>query len=235
MAIALALLACALLPSAARADEMVFEGVNGVAYGGFYVSPYSAADTTLGTTIQLYCLDFNHDVNFGQQWTAHIQDLSAANVGSYQYGANNTTFVTAPGLGLFERYEAAAWLFSQEGSAPTARVLGIYEYAAWALFLDTAHESQYENALNSVNDTDPVTHNTFQFDVQQALNAALDPANYGTVNLANWQVVTPDPAGLASSVQEFLTPTPEPSATIFTGATLIGLALLWRRRLNRIS
>jgi hypothetical protein len=180
--------------------------------------------------MQLYCLDFNHSVYFGQQWTAQVQKLSPANMAGYQYGAINASFVNAPGDPLFARYQSAAWLFTQEGPAPTTRALGVYEFAAWELFLDSAHQAEFDAGFNSIDDVDPITHHTFQFDVAQALAAALSPANYGKVDLSRWNVVSPANAGTPNSVQEFLTPVPEPSLAILTAISVLGLIAFGRRR-----
>jgi len=249
--IGLVLMVVGLVSPPAHADEMSFQSVNGVAYGGYYVSPYQAVDQTLGTTLQLYCLDFNHDVNFGEQWPANLYAMTQSNSVNYQYGANNYAnpiFVTDPNdpnFTIWDRYQAVAWLFSQEGPSPSGRALGVYEYAAWQLFLTTdnlaaycdslgtdamgCHSSSYGSGIHDVSNG-----HTFQQDVDAALTAAMNPANYGSVDLSKWDVVTPIPAGQTNSVQEFLTPitpVPEPSTVVpLVLSSLAGLIAYTRRR-----
>jgi hypothetical protein len=137
-----------------------------------------------------------------------------------------------PNFDVFLRYKAAAWLFSQEVITPGTRALGIYEYAAWELFLNPAHAATFNSALGSIDSVDPVTHHTFQFDVGQALTSAQIAANYNSVDLTQWKLVSPVPPGKADSVQEFLTPVPEPSAVVLlvTVIWLAGLIFACERR-----
>jgi hypothetical protein len=228
----------ALIPAAIFADQMQFVSANGSIIGNYYISPYTGKDLTLNSQLTLYCLDFNHDVTFGQVWAANVASLSPANLSGYQYGTGSPVFVTAPVMDLFARYEAAAWLFTQSLATANARWQGVYQYAAWALFLDPSHQSQYNSSLGSVNLVDPGTLHTFQLDVTQALNAALDSNNYGSVNLALWNVVSPQNAGQRDSVQEFLSPAavPEPSTVVLlaTVALLIGWLAFRRQRAGSV-
>lgn len=231
------LLWAALIPGAAYADQMHFDGANGAAFGGFYVSPYTATDQTLNHQIALYCLDFNHSIDFDQTWSADINTLEASNLSKFQYGGS-TDFVvdpSDPAFDVFSRYKAAAWLFSQEGSAPGQRVLGVYQYAAWELFLEHSHQSEFNTALASIDSIDPVTNHTFQYDVDQALMAAQIGGNYNSTDLSQWRVVSPVPAGRTDSVQEFLTPVPEPSAILLLSSTILigGFVAVRRRKSQR--
>ena len=137
-----------------------------------------------------------------------------------------------PNFDVFSRYKAAAWLFSQEVTIPGTRALGIYEYAAWELFLDPAHASSFDTALGSIDSVDPITNHTFQFDVGQALTSAQIATNYNSIDLSRWELVSPVPPGKPDSVQEFLTPVPEPSAAVLlvTVIWLAGLIFACARR-----
>lgn len=195
----LALFACVLLaPTAAFADELQWTGVNGIASGGYYVSPYKATNLTTGEQLSLYCLDFNHYAATGK-WEASINQLGE-NMSSYQYGGvtDLSVFAFYDGLAVLDRYLAAAWLFSQELNTPNSQTLGIYQYAAWKLLVDDSHVGTYNTALGRTG---------LGTQVDQALTLAF--ASYQTADLFGWKVVTSK-----FGTQEFLTNVPEPSAIL---------------------
>lgn len=199
-------------PGALDADTLQWNGVNGVAYGGYYVSPYKATNLDTGEQLLLYCLDFNHWAST-TQWEANINTLGE-NTGQYQYTSNDPSPDFAYDFAqldtVLKRYLAAAWLFGQELNTNDSRTLGVFQYAAWKLFVDTAHVGAYTSALNSINST--LNGRTFQQDVQSALDGAL--SGFSTVNASAWRLVSPVPAGTQNSKQEFLTPVPEASAIL---------------------
>jgi hypothetical protein len=230
----LALFACVLLaPGAAFADTLQWGGVNGVAYGGYYVSPYYATNLTPDPDEQLvlYCLDFNHWAST-TQWQANINTLGE-NQSQYQYTSNDPSPDFAydfTGLDtVLKRYLAAAWLFGQELNTKDSRTLGVNQYAAWKLFVDVEHDEEYDAALAEIT----ISDSNFAADVQKALEGAL--ANFSTVNASAWRVVSPDPARQPSSKQEFLTPVTESSGLLALLAVMV-IALgaeLRRARLAR--
>ena len=78
----LALLAISLLPMVALADpvSVVFTGVGGgisdPALDGtqYYIAPYIL--TVNGVSENAFCVDFNHEITFGQTWTANTTLVS---------------------------------------------------------------------------------------------------------------------------------------------------------------
>ena len=142
--------------------------VDGATWNGpedVYVSPYLATnqDTTpTPTQIIIYCLDWNHNINFGQAWTADFLSLDPKNPDAsdlYYYGATSayqlgqsssgTDTLSQVSVGtteMYNRYLEAAWLFTQiqnlnlslpaNQTAANKQAQVELNVAAWTLFLD---------------------------------------------------------------------------------------------------
>jgi len=244
-------MACA-LQAVGFCDQMVFVDVNGpnsggapfpgVAYGGsYYVSPYYGKDLTTGqSNILLFCLDFDHEINFGQEWTSTIHSVPSTQAGfnaaasTFQFGnvpngSSGPTFVqpTPSGqtiaLNSWQRYQVATRLFGQELSllGPTlqstssafARDRAVYQYAVWEVFLE----------------------NNYTVGGVAVLDEAL--ANYSTADLDGWTVVSPAPANTPGSAQEFLSRSfavsPEPSSIVLLGTMILLGANRLRRKVRQ--
>ena len=148
-------------------------------YGGnYYVSPYYGTDLSTGqSNILLFCLDFDHDINFNQIWDAVIHGVPSTEAGfnavapAFQFGtvpsgSSGPTFVQPLPSGEFvsldswQRYQVAAHLFNQElgllgpglasTSATFTRDRAVYQYAVWEIFLEN-------------NYTDPATSHTYNY------------------------------------------------------------------------
>jgi hypothetical protein len=143
--------------------DMVFNGVvnTSATWAGpgetVYVSPYTATDTDTNpvTPITIYCLDWNHNIDFGQQWTADFLSLDPTNPDASElYYYNSTTAyqldaggnldqVSENSTQMYDRYLEAAWLFTQiqnlgplgAGNVTAQDELNV---AAWTLFLDAS-------------------------------------------------------------------------------------------------
>jgi hypothetical protein len=142
----------------AAADDLTWAGQNGLSWGGFYTSPYSATDNTLNSSVTRFCLDFNHEINPPSNWQADFNALNAGNVSKYQYsgsyghGVTGYAF-TGDNLGAvttdtdrYRRYLEAAYLFTNIQKAqlanPTdANTMIVSQVAAWLLFVDAAHDA----------------------------------------------------------------------------------------------
>ena len=212
-----ALLFAALAPVSAFADPMTLDWLSpgDNPYGSYYVSPYVATVKGTGQQLTLYCIDFNHEVAPPTEWNAQLLPLDSSAV-TLQYGNTGNAGVRAS-------YETAAWLIEQLIQQPDHRSQAVYQYAAWEVFLDSAHQAKFNAAMNAV-------PNPADFAIRVA--DALAKANYAVTNgwTANgWTVVTPVPAGQANSTQEFLTSVPEPAAMLLLG-TMVGGLLFVRRR-----
>jgi PEP-CTERM motif len=73
----LLLLSLALFSPVAKADTLSFVGVNGSATpnGAEYTGPYTISVD--GTNLQLFCLDMDRNIDFGETWIANASQLSS--------------------------------------------------------------------------------------------------------------------------------------------------------------
>ncbi len=201
-------------------------GNNPVGY--YYVSPYTATVKGLGQQIVLYCIDFNHEVAPPNEWNAVIASLNSADSASFQYGAQWT------------KYEEAAWLIDQLSAADGTTATGLHQraidqYAAWEIFLDAAHTGAYNSSVQAAGGT------PFANEISAAYSAALAAVGNGYTP-TGWDVLTPDPRGLSTSTQEFLTPStgprfptsevPEPSTIFLLGTTIAALVMHRRKTVS---
>ena len=228
-ALSLVLFFVLLIPARAGVLTLDWIGAGNNPVGGYYVSPYTAEIRNTGDFITLYCIDFNHEVAPPLEWQAVIQPLTWSNVGSLQYGnwssnVNNTWI----------NYEAAAWLITQLTQSNSLYQQGVDQYAAWKIFLDPAHAGAFDYWVNALG-------SSFAADVNAAYTNAFTAVQNG-YSPTGWDVVSPDPAGLPDSTQEFLTPaeaqltplaTPEPGSILLLGTILLAGASLGRWRLGR--
>ena len=91
--------------------QMTFVGVNGTKSFGSYVGPYYG--TMNGAPVDLFCVDFANQVEFGQQWEANQTPITGqADLSNTRYGAT---------AGALELYEQAAWLSLQFASQPASQ------------------------------------------------------------------------------------------------------------------
>ena len=187
--------------------QMVFQGVNGVNDGQYYVSPYYG--TMNGQTVVLFCDDIINQVNFGQQWLANVTNLGTAvstnNFSQTRYGSVTGSAVLGnPALA----YEEAAWLTAQFASNPTDLVN--LQYALWDIM-------------------NPGARGNGNATVQNWL--LLASQNYGTINLGNFAIVTNTwPLTLTGQVQEFIIRTPEPGTLALLICGLLALCVRLMRR-----
>jgi hypothetical protein len=212
-------LAAALLlvgSAAATAQQMQFNGAaTGYNDGQYYVGTYLASYYPGGPQIDVFCVDFYHEINNGQIWTANFSGLTSGNLSSTRLGLAGLGNAAALG-----KYQDEAWLASQFGLAANqnnAAQVGI-AHAMWALTsgnvgLIDAYSSPFLTALGIA-----------RFN------------NYYGMSFADWSVVTDVNAkgeGLygqpltqyADGTQEFLTrtATPEPATLLLLGTGLLGL------------
>jgi hypothetical protein len=103
------------------ADNLTWTSAGNNVWSIFYVSPYTALDTTTGQTLQIFCIDYNHDIAPPQTWTANVVPLSSTNLSQYQFGGSY------PGVSPLDTTAASAFAFQSQtttsgGSTVTANL-----------------------------------------------------------------------------------------------------------------
>jgi hypothetical protein len=204
--LAAAALSLALALPASGQQVLHLKDAGNVAAFGYYVGPYHGLNLSTGPggpVIDLFCVDFLHEVWIGETWTAYLTPL-AWNLNGRTRGGN---------AGLTQ-YRKAAWLTTQFASAP-ASAWGDIHASIWQIMTPGAPGEPTPSSGYWMNQA-----NTHYMDGGAAF--------YNRFVLA-----TPTNMAQPGSAQEFLTtatPTPEPSELILFGSGLAGMALLLVRR-----
>jgi len=95
--------------AAASAQQMQFNGtVTGYNDGHYYVGTYLASYYPTGPQIDVFCVDFNHEISNGQIWTANFSNLATSNLSQTRLGLAGWSYANS-----LVTYQSEAWLASQ--------------------------------------------------------------------------------------------------------------------------
>jgi hypothetical protein len=222
------------------------------------VSPYTG--TLNGTSVELYCDDFNNASSFGTNWSVNITTLS--NTGALVGSANDARYETTSGGLNIPGTTTAEQNVTGYIAPPNASDL--YDEMIWLVTqmsdpgISNADKEDIQEAVWALTGTNTVTveesgaSKTWQAWVlaAQANYADTNPnqePSYGDPNYSLWEIVT-DTANTTNKAfnvgeQEFLTytgggsapptevaATPEPATFGLLGSALLFGAMLARRR-----
>jgi len=205
---------------------------------GVYTGAYPFTLKVNGTpsNITAVCDDYYDEIYINESWNVNVTQLSSLGT-----TFNNTVYFPKtnepPGASLTaanqaQLYDEVAYLVQEVYNPPAGYTVSQVSYAIWNIFDPGANQT----ALTNSGDWGKV---------QALVTAAQLPANYGTVNTSEFEILSWDgntstlscPSGdTCGTPQEFIVYTPESSSTILFGADmlgLLGLAIVFRRRLLR--
>ena len=184
----------------ASSIQMTFVGVNGTQMFGEYVGPYFG--TMNGTPVDLFCVDFANEVNFGQQWDANLTPMTSG------AGLSDTRYGAAPGA--LELYRQAAWLSLQYAQQPASQY-GDIQATIWRLFNASA----------------PTPSSSWWMEQAAANYASADYSNFRIVT--NSGPVRQVGQVQEFLVRTQSSDAPESSTQLLAGLGLVGASCVWRR------
>lgn len=173
--------------------------------GGYAISPYSG--TVNGTSVQLYCDDFNDSIAFGQQNIA-VYSTALTTTGTTLYQDTRYGYHNAPGNSYTAGttlYDEMAWLATQMQHASNQNVVALQE-AIWTLtdatggstppHTSAGYTGTAASGLNGTTSSTAQSYLTWIADAQAYVTAFNGGQSwsytnsYYALNTNNWYIIT---------------------------------------------
>jgi hypothetical protein len=174
-----------------------------------YLGPYTATLTSDPThaTFSIYCVDFLHDINVGDTWTANVSGISSSGLSSTRLGNAGLT-----------QYQKAIWLATQFATNQTRDAWSAIHDAIWSIttpgyVLKTSKGQSWVDQVNS----------------------AFTSGAPSSIDFTQWRVLTDTRSPgtqefLVSTPPTTVTPEPQTYLLMLTGLAGVLLVTYRRRR-----
>jgi hypothetical protein len=181
---------------------------------GYYIDPYTGTINGLPTNGEnFFCVDFNHESNIGDTWTAYVTPMTSSDFSDTYLGAK---YGSATGKIMYEEMAAVVEHFPTVASGGTYVERVTATWVIWDISVDDMGKDATTNFFGST-PADLAEFAAYESDYKTYENIA---NAYGSDNFSGWEILT-DTKG---KDQEFLVYVPEPNSLIFLGFSLLMVA-----------
>jgi hypothetical protein len=157
------------------ADDLHWLDAGNNVWSIFYVSPYTAKDSTIGKQLSLFCMDYNHDIAPPMDWQANLTPLVApgpnpgANLPAYQFGGSYPN-VLPPYTTAANAYAFQSETYTHNSATVTA---DLSTSAAYDRYLETAWLfTQIEDAIQKASAPSPLINQQQLMSIEQVYQVA---------------------------------------------------------------